>query len=87
MNRDNMFMAKKNVQRARSAYQTHCSILYPSQDKIVDFTEQKLIRIATIHPNEDMRKLAARILVDYTSGKIAVAWDNGEIPVYCFLKQ
>jgi len=82
-------MAKrKGNARTRSAYQAHVSTILPPEDvaNVVDLAEKKLRRLADRHPDEDVRKLAARMLVDYMKGSIAIAWEQGVIPVYCFLK-
>jgi lysophospholipase L1-like esterase len=79
---------KKSEPRSRSAYQTHVVVLFGANDakNIIDLTERKLVRIASSHKDENVRKLAARMLSDYTSGKIAVAWEQGILPVYIFLR-
>lgn len=79
---------KKNGPRSRSAYQTHVIIAFPndSSKNIIDLTERKLVRLASSHADENIRKIAARMLHDYTSGLIAVAWEEGVLPVYVFLK-
>ncbi len=82
-------MAKRKGPRARSAYQTHVSILFPGEEAtkhVIDLTERKLVRIAMRHTDENIRKLAARMLHDYVTGKIAVAWEDGTLPVYIFLR-
>lgn len=81
-------MAKKKIEpRSRSAYQTHVTVLFTTFDvkNIVDISERKLVRMATTHEDENIRKLAARMLHDYMSGKIAIAWECN-LPVYMFLK-
>lgn len=82
-------MAKrKGNARALSAYQVHVSTILPSEDvaNVVDLAEKKLMRLAERHPDEDVRKLTARMLHDYKNGSIAIAWENGIVPIYCFLK-
>ena len=79
---------KKNGLRSRSAYQTHVTVVFPndSSKNIIDLTERKLVRLASSHADENIKKIAARMLHDYVNGKIAVAWEDGCLPVYCFLK-
>jgi hypothetical protein len=81
-------MAKNNKTRSRSAYQTHVMVLFSGKEtkNVIDMTERKLIRIATTHVDENIRKVAARMLQDYVSGKIAVAWEEGILPIYIFIK-
>lgn len=79
-------MAKKNGSRSRSAYQTYAAILFVDAKNVIDLTERKLVRLASTHSDENIRKVAARMLHDYTSGKIAVAWEDGILPIYIFLK-
>lgn len=82
-------MAKrKKEERTRSAYQAHVSTILPmeSTKNVLDMSELKLRRIAVNHPDADIRRLAARMLHDYLRGTIAIAWESGNIPVYCFLK-
>ncbi len=79
---------RKRTARTRSAYQAHVSTLLPGSEatNVVDLTEKKLRRLATRHPDEAIRKLATRMLADYLRGSIAIAWEDGIVPVYCFLK-
>ncbi len=79
---------KKNGPRSRSAYQTHVAVAFPndSSKNIIDLTERKLVRLASSHVDENIRKIAARMLHDYMNGKIAVAWEDGVLPVYVFLR-
>ncbi len=79
---------RKSNARTRSAYQAHVSTILPPEDavNVVDLAEKKLRRLAERHPDEDVRKLAARMLADYLKGSIAIAWESGVVPVYCFLK-
>ena len=79
---------RKRVARTRSAYQAHVSTILPAEaaSNVVDLTERKLRRIAVHHPDADIRTLATRMLADYLKGSIAIAWEDGKIPVYCFLK-
>lgn len=79
---------KKTVTRTRSAYQTHIAVVFPdiSLENVFDMTEKKLIRMASSHEDENVRKIAARLLHDYNMGKIAIAWEKGILPVYMFLK-
>lgn len=79
---------RKKAARTRSAYQAHVSTLLPANEatNVVDLTERKLRRIASLHSDEDIRKLATRMLQDYLRGTIAIAWEEGCVPVYCFLK-
>jgi len=79
-------MAKKNGPRSRSAYQTHVTVLFADAKNVIDLTERKLVRLASAHPDENIRKIAARMLHDYVNGKIAVAWEDGILPIYIFLK-
>lgn len=84
-----LVMAKKGKIKSRSGYQVYTSPL-PSTltgtvNNVIDMTERKLIALATKHTDENIRKLAARLLQDYVSGKIAVAWEDGIVPVYCFI--
>ncbi len=74
--------------RTRSAYQVHVSTILPpeSAQNVFDLTERKLRRIAVNHPDADIRRLVTRMLSDYLSGSIAIAWENGDFPVYSFLK-
>ncbi len=78
----------KKESRTRSAYQAHVSTILPSESatNVCDLTERKLRRIAVNHPDADIRRLVTRMLHDYLNGSIAIAWENGEFPVYCFLK-
>jgi hypothetical protein len=79
---------KKHGPRSRSAYQTHVAVAFPNEPSknLIDLTERKLVRIASTHADENIRKIAARMLHDYVNGKIAVAWEDGVLPVYVFLK-
>jgi hypothetical protein len=79
---------RKREVRTRSAYQAHVLTILPAEaaGNVVDLTERKLRRIAKLHADEDIRKLAARMLHDYLRGSIAIAWEDGVVPVYCFLK-
>lgn len=81
-------MAKRKIVHTRSAYQAHVSTILPPEAivNVIDLTERKLRRLATRHPDEDVRKLVTRMLYDYLKGSIAIAWENGQIPIYCFLK-
>lgn len=72
--------------RQRSAYQAHSSTLAASRN-VIDLSEAKLRRMALRHPDADVRKLASRMLADYLSGTIEVAWENGCLPVYRFTKR
>lgn len=85
-----LVMAKRGKAKTRSGYQVHASVLLSKSNEnvanVVDMTERKLIALATKHADENIRKLAARLLQDYVAGKIAVAWEDGCVPVYCFLK-
>lgn len=79
---------RKKAARTRSGYQAHVSTLLPVEDatNVVDLTERKLRRLAVHHPDSDIRTLATRMLSDYLKGSIAIAWEDGVVPVYCFLK-
>lgn len=79
---------KKNGPRSRSAYQTHVTMLFTGEasKNVIDLTERKLVRLASSHLDENIRKIAARMLHDYVNGKIAVAWEDGILPVYIFLR-
>jgi len=79
---------RKSNARTRSAYQAHVSTFLPTESatNVVDLAERKLRRLAERHPDEDVRKLAARMLHDYLRGSIAIAWEQGVVPVYSFLK-
>jgi hypothetical protein len=79
---------KKNGPRSRSAYQTHVTVLFTDDNakNVIDLTERKLVRLASSHLDENIRKIAARMLHDYMNGKIAVAWEDGILPIYIFLK-
>lgn len=79
---------KKNGPRSRSAYQTHVTVMFSgdTSKNVIDLTERKLVRLASSHPDENIQKIAARMLHDYMNGKIAVAWEDGVLPVYIFLK-
>ena len=82
-------MAKRKKEaRTRSAYQAHVSTILPTESakNVLDLSEKKLRRIAVNHPDADIRRLAARMLHDYLRGSIAIAWEDGIVPVYCFLK-
>lgn len=82
-------MAKRKKEaRTRSAYQAHVSTILPldTAKNVLDLTERKLRRIAVSHPDADIRRLVTRMLHDYLRGTIAVAWEDGVVPVYCFLK-
>jgi hypothetical protein len=79
---------KKNGSRSRSAYQTHVAVLFTDDNtkNVIDMTERKLVKLASSHLDENIRKIAARMLHDYVNGKIAVAWEEGCLPIYHFLK-
>ena len=79
---------KKNGLRSRSTYQTHTAVLFINNQfkNVVDITEYKLVRLASTHADENIRKIAACVLRDYINGKIAVAWEDGILPVYIFLR-
>ncbi len=79
---------RKRVVRSRSAFQAHVTTFLPTDDivNVVDLAERKLRRLATRHPDSDVRTLATRMLADYLNGKISVAFENGNMPVYSFLK-
>lgn len=83
-----VMVKKKSSSRSRSAYQTHVAVLFTddSAKNVIDLTEHKLVRLASSHLDENIRKIAARILHDYMNGKIAVAWEDGILPIYIFLK-
>ena len=81
---------KRKRARSRSAYQTHTTAVVPKLDdlsNVVDLAEKKLERLAAAHGDEQMRALAARILCDYVEGRIAVAWEDGCVPFYCFIRR
>ena len=85
---NSVVVKRKITTRTRSAYQAHVSSLLPKDESfanVIDLTERKLRRMADKHSDEDVRKLAARMLRDYLSGSIAIAWE-GNMPIYCFLK-
>lgn len=79
---------RRKEARTRSAYQAHVSTLLSAESakNVLDLTERKLRRIATSHPDADIRRMVTRMLADYLKGSIAIAWENGSFPVYCFLK-
>lgn len=79
---------KKNGPRSRSTYQTHIAVLFINNKfkNVIDITEYKLVRLASTHIDENIRKVAASVLRDYISGKIAVAWEDGILPIYIFLR-
>jgi len=79
---------RKAAARTRSAYQAHVSTFTTGDEasNVVDLAERKLRRLASRHADADVRKLATRMLSDYLKGSIAIAWENGVIPIYCFLK-
>lgn len=83
-----VMVKRKSNARTRSAYQAHVSTFLPGSDvsNVVDLAERKLRRLSERHPDEDVRKLASRMLADYLRGSIAIAWESGVIPIYCFLK-
>ena len=76
----------KKIQKTRTAYQTHVRHLSAVSNNILDFSEFKMVRLATSHKDENVRKLIVRMLHDYQNGKIAIAWEEGNLPVYCFIK-
>lgn len=80
-----MIVKRKRAPRSRSAYQERM----PDQGSaanVIDIAEAKLRRIATHHSDADVRRLAARMLDGYLKGEISIAWDDGNLPVYAFLK-
>ncbi len=79
---------RKSNARTRSAYQAHVSTFLATEDatNVVDLAERKLRRLAANHADADVRRLASRMLADYLKGSIAIAWESGVVPVYCFLK-
>jgi hypothetical protein len=79
---------KRREGRTRSLYQAHVSTILSAESSknVFDLTEKKLQRLAVNHPDDDIRKLATRMLQDYLKGIIAIAWEDGKIPIYCFLK-
>ncbi len=83
-----VMVKKKSGPRSRSAYQTHVTVLFTDDNakNVIDLTERKLVRLASSHLDENIRKIAARMLHDYMNGKIAVAWEDGILPIYIFLK-
>jgi hypothetical protein len=64
------------------------TVVFAEKDtkNVIDLTERKLVRLASSHTDENIRKIAARMLHDYTNGKIAVAWEEGCLPIYHFIK-
>jgi len=79
---------RKSNARTRSAYQAHVSTFLTTEDatNVVDLAERKLRRLAATHTDADVRRLASRMLADYLKGSIAIAWEQGVVPVYSFLK-
>jgi len=79
---------RKKEARTRSAYQAHVSTILAAESSknVLDLTEKKLRKLAVNHPDADIRHLATRMLHDYLRGVIAIAWEDGIVPVYCFLK-
>lgn len=51
----------------------------------VDFTQRKLLKMSLEHRDKNVRLMAAKMLEDYLSCNIAVAWEDGCVPVYMFI--
>ena len=79
-------VANRRKTRTRSAFQAHVSTYAADASNVIDLSERKLVRMAAEHRDEDARKLAAKLLRDYVDGTIAVAWEDGIVPVYSFLR-
>ncbi len=76
-----MSVAKKAL-KSRSEWQVHA---LKSSPTVIDLTERKLAKIATTHHDPHVCLLATRMLADYLAGAIAVAWEDGNVPVYVAL--
>lgn len=53
--------------------------------KLIDFTEHKLRRMISTTNDANRRRALLEILADYQQGKIAVAWQGGNNPIYIML--
>lgn len=69
----------------RTEFQLHISQLqsyYSNRDTLCDFTEHKLRLYIKNNQFDDQKLVLIKsILNDYVSGKVAIAWKQGE-PVY-----
>lgn len=82
-----MSKRSKKEPKTRSGYQIHVSLRAKDTSNTADLTEKKLAKLAADHKDESVRKLAGKMLQDYVSGKIAVAWEDGIHPVYAFVNE
>ena len=88
MSRATTYMARKLVSKPMGCteFQLHKNVLNmptgASRDKLLDFTEHKLRRMIKTTLEGDRKRALLELLADYHSGKVAIAWQNGNNPVY-----
>ena len=81
-------MSKKLVSKPTdcSDFQLCNLLLLPGakerREKLIDFTEHKLRRMVRATHDAGRRRSLLDILADYQQGKIAVAWQGGNNPIY-----
>jgi hypothetical protein len=87
-------MAKKIINDqsqgvGRTEFQLHISQFqsyYANKTQLIDYTEKRLLQYIKRNTfDEDKLILIRTILEDYISGRVAIAWKNGE-PVYVRIK-
>lgn len=59
----------------------HKSQLYRLQDRVIDYTEHRLLRYALSVNDVQQRLVLMAMLADYKAGHIAIAWKRG-LPVH-----
>lgn len=74
--------AKKQAVKKKSC--SNYALYIGKESTAIDFTEKKLERLADNCKDEQRKILILRLLHDYLKGFIAIAWEEGERPVYVF---
>ena len=65
-------------------FQLHSSqqaIFNGYKDKIIDFTEHKLMKYAALIKDPQQQSVLMSLIADYKAGRVAVAWKRGT-PIY-----
>jgi len=74
---------KKQLSKKRLSCSGY-SLYVGKNSGVIDFTEKKLLKIADECVDEQKKIMVLRLLHDYMKGYIAIAWENGDKPVYIF---
>ena len=52
------------------------------RSKLLDFSEHKLVKLIKHCRDNDRKLMLIKLLGDYKLGKVAIAWESGDKPLY-----